>query len=318
MRTLPPSTAAAWPPHSRESSAPGSTYAKWKRGAGRTSYSPATSAPAPRTRPSPAPRRAAPSASTACACSSRCRSLIAPAPRTSPARGRSRCGAARGEARCRGRNAPHRGAEKARRPARRVGRHRAQAAGGGGAGRGGRAAPGIRRARGCDRRRRAHHAARRGAGGGVEIDPAAAAPRATNVLLTPDGPYPFSGGGVSTWCDTLIRNTPEVRYTLLPLMMNPHVELKYTPPANVRRVLEVPMWGIEEPAEFLTDIPFASLYERKQRTPAAAIENEFLPAFRAFLDAILDDGLSALSSRLSASTSPQRPTAESRSEERRV
>jgi hypothetical protein len=124
-----------------------------------------------------------------------------------------------------------------------------------------------------------------------------------NVLLTTEGTYPFSGGGVSTWCDTLIRNTPEVRYTLLPLMMNPHVELKYAPPANVRRVLEVPMWGIEEPAEFLTDIPFASLYERKQRTPAAAIENEFLPAFRAFIDAVLDgDGLSALGSRLSGGT----------------
>jgi glycosyltransferase involved in cell wall biosynthesis len=108
-----------------------------------------------------------------------------------------------------------------------------------------------------------------------------------NVLLTTEGTYPFSGGGVSTWCDTLIRNTPEVRYTLLPLMMNPHVELKYAPPPNVRRVLEVPLWGIEEPAEFISDIPFASLYERKQRTPVAAIENEFLPAFGAFLDAVL-------------------------------
>src|SRR4029078_8235924 len=73
----------------------------------------------------------------------------------------------------------------------------------------------------------------------------------------------------------------------LPLMMNPHVELKYAPPPNVRRVLEVPLWGIEEPAEFISDIHFASFYERKQRTPVAAIENEFLPAFGAFLDAVL-------------------------------
>ncbi|HYU24497.1 MAG TPA: DUF3492 domain-containing protein [Thermoanaerobaculia bacterium] len=133
-----------------------------------------------------------------------------------------------------------------------------------------------------------------------------------NVLLTTEGTYPFSGGGVSTWCDTLIRNTPEVRYTLLPLMMNPHVELKYAPPPNVRRVLEVPMWGIEEPAEFISDIPFASLYERKQRTPASAIEEEFLPTFRAFLDAVLAaDGLSAVGSRLSGSTGQTPPRAES-------
>jgi len=121
-----------------------------------------------------------------------------------------------------------------------------------------------------------------------------------NVLLTTEGTYPFSGGGVSTWCDTLIRNTPEVRYTLLPLMMNPHVDLKYAPPPNVRRVLEVPMWGIEEPAEFLTDIPFASLYERKQRTPSSAIEHEFLPAFRVFLDAILIADTDALGNALLA------------------
>ena len=119
-----------------------------------------------------------------------------------------------------------------------------------------------------------------------------------NVLLTTEGTYPFSGGGVSTWCDTLIRNTPEVRYTLLPLMMNPHVELKYAPPPNVRRVLEVPLWGIEEPAEFISDIPFASMYERKQRTPAAAIESEFLPAFRAFLDAVLVSDADALGTAL--------------------
>ena len=79
----------------------------------------------------------------------------------------------------------------------------------------------------------------------------------THVLLTTEGTYPFSGGGVSTWCDTLIRNTPEVRYTLLPLMMNPHVELRYPPPPNVRRMLRVPLWGIEEPSEFITDVPFA-------------------------------------------------------------
>jgi len=107
------------------------------------------------------------------------------------------------------------------------------------------------------------------------------------VLLTTEGTYPYSGGGVSTWCDTLIRNTPDVRYTLLPLMMNPHVERRYTPPTNVRRVLPVPLWGIEEPSEFITDVPFARLYERAHNTPRAAIESEFLPIFRRFLDAVM-------------------------------
>jgi glycosyltransferase involved in cell wall biosynthesis len=104
-----------------------------------------------------------------------------------------------------------------------------------------------------------------------------------SVLMTTEGTYPHSGGGVSTWCDALLRHTPDVRYSLLPLMMNPHIEQKYEPPANVRRVINVPLWGIEEPAEFLDDIPFARLFDRKRRTTAAAIEEGFLPHFRDLL-----------------------------------
>ena len=104
-----------------------------------------------------------------------------------------------------------------------------------------------------------------------------------SVLMTTEGTYPYSAGGVSTWCDALLRNTPDVRWTLLPLMMNPHIEQKFDPPENVRRTLHVPLWGIEEPAEFNADIPFAQLYDRKRRTTAAAIEREFLPHFRELL-----------------------------------
>jgi glycosyltransferase involved in cell wall biosynthesis len=107
-----------------------------------------------------------------------------------------------------------------------------------------------------------------------------------SVLMTTEGTYPHAPGGVSTWCDALLRNTPDVRYTLLPLMMNPHIEQTYEPPANVRRVINVPLWGIEEPAEFLTDIPFAQLFDRKRRTTNAAIENQFLPPFRDLLASV--------------------------------
>lgn len=101
-----------------------------------------------------------------------------------------------------------------------------------------------------------------------------------SVLMTTEGTYPYSAGGVSTWCDALLRNMPDVRWTLLPLMMNPHIEQKFEPPDNVRKILNVPLWGIEEPAEFSSDIPFAQLYDRKRRTTSDAIEREFLPIFR--------------------------------------
>src|SRR5689334_11840860 len=108
-----------------------------------------------------------------------------------------------------------------------------------------------------------------------------------HVLLTTEGTYPFSPGGVSTWCHTLIRSTPDVRYTLLPLMMNPHVRLHETPPPNVQRMLRVPLWGIEDPNEFVTDVPFARQYDRARDTSDSTVAPEFLPIFTRFLAAIL-------------------------------
>lgn len=117
--------------------------------------------------------------------------------------------------------------------------------------------------------------------------------RGISVLMTTEGTYPHTSGGVSTWCDALIRNTPEVSYTLLPLMMNPHIELKFDPPANTRRVINVPLWGIEEPAEFLTDITFAAFHVRKRETTDAIIESRFVPLFQQLLDCINSGGADA-------------------------
>ncbi|HEU4889013.1 MAG TPA: GT4 family glycosyltransferase PelF [Thermoanaerobaculia bacterium] len=107
-----------------------------------------------------------------------------------------------------------------------------------------------------------------------------------SVLMTTEGTYPYAPGGVSTWCDALLRNTPDVRYTLLPIMMNPHMEARFDPPANVRSIVNVPLWGIEDPSEFAADGSFADLYERKRRTTDDEIERAFVPLFRAFIQAV--------------------------------
>jgi glycosyltransferase involved in cell wall biosynthesis len=109
---------------------------------------------------------------------------------------------------------------------------------------------------------------------------------ALTVLLTTEGTYPYAPGGVSTWCDALLRNTPDVQYTLLPIMMNPHMEARFDPPANVRNLINVPLWGIEEPSEFSVDGSFADLYERKRRTTEEEVETTFVPIFRAFLESV--------------------------------
>lgn len=110
--------------------------------------------------------------------------------------------------------------------------------------------------------------------------------RKLSILLTTEGTYPHSPGGVSTWCETLIRNTPDVSYVLLPIMMNPHIEQRYLLPPNVRRTIETPLWGIEEPAEFLREIRFARLHARKQETTDERIAEEFLPHFMELLEVI--------------------------------
>jgi len=107
-----------------------------------------------------------------------------------------------------------------------------------------------------------------------------------SVLLTTEGTYPYASGGVSTWCDALLRNTPDIRYTLLPIMMNPHMEARFDPPVNVQSVINVPLWGTEEPSEFDVGGSFVDLYERKRRTTDEAVEREFVPLLQAFLDAI--------------------------------
>lgn len=104
-----------------------------------------------------------------------------------------------------------------------------------------------------------------------------------SVLLTTEGTYPYHSGGVSTWCDNLIKGLEWVEFTLLPIMMNPYISVKYEFPPNVARVINVPLWGMEEPAEYILEIPFSRVYMAKQRTTSSIISRYFLPLFRQFI-----------------------------------
>jgi glycosyltransferase involved in cell wall biosynthesis len=104
-----------------------------------------------------------------------------------------------------------------------------------------------------------------------------------SVLLTTEGTYPYHSGGVSTWCDNLIKGSEWVDFTLLPIMMNPYISVKYDLPSNVIKVINVPLWGTEEPAEYILAIPFSHVYLAKQRTAARVIRDHFLPVLRQFI-----------------------------------
>ncbi len=105
-----------------------------------------------------------------------------------------------------------------------------------------------------------------------------------SVLLCTEGTYPFVGGGVSTWCDILCKELSEVDYTILAVTGTPEVAVKYDLPANVRGIIHVPLWGTQEPADFvLPDLPFSAVYARKQQTTEDVVEREFVPLLRGLL-----------------------------------
>jgi len=86
------------------------------------------------------------------------------------------------------------------------------------------------------------------------------------VVWTGEGTYPYATGGVSTWADILIRELRNIDFVLLPVMMHPYMQTKFSLPPNVVDVINVPLWGTEEPVEYIKNIEFARIYQAKVRT----------------------------------------------------
>jgi len=86
------------------------------------------------------------------------------------------------------------------------------------------------------------------------------------VVWTGEGTYPYVTGGVSTWADLLIKEIKNVDFTLIPILMHPFVQLKFEIPSNVIEILNVPLWGTEEPIEYIRKVKFSEIYEMKVKT----------------------------------------------------
>ncbi|MBI4261846.1 MAG: GT4 family glycosyltransferase PelF [Actinobacteria bacterium] len=106
------------------------------------------------------------------------------------------------------------------------------------------------------------------------------------VLLTTEGTYPHYTGGVSTWCDFLIREIGDVDFVVWSLMMNPFIKQQFAFPRNVVQYVGVPLWGVEQPAEYTREIPSGKVFESARRTKDRDVEREFVPLFNRFLDSV--------------------------------
>ena len=106
------------------------------------------------------------------------------------------------------------------------------------------------------------------------------------VVWTGEGTYPYVTGGVSTWADILVHELRNIDFVLIPIQMHPYVKLKFEIPPNVAQIINVPLWGTEEPIEYIREIDFARVYESKIRTRKSDAIKKLEPIMLLTLDHI--------------------------------
>jgi polysaccharide biosynthesis protein PelF len=68
------------------------------------------------------------------------------------------------------------------------------------------------------------------------------------IALTAEGTYPHQFGGVSVWCDQLVRGLPEYDFSLVAVVATGTEPVSWTLPGNVTSLATVPLWGPAPPA----------------------------------------------------------------------
>ncbi|MFF8970901.1 GT4 family glycosyltransferase PelF [Streptomyces sp. NPDC014995] len=97
-------------------------------------------------------------------------------------------------------------------------------------------------------------------------------PGATRVTLLTEGTYPHSHGGVSVWCDQLVRGMPDVDFDVVAVTGTGREPVVWELPGHVSRVLSVPMWGAPP----------------RGRPPRGRAHHRLAAAYEEFLTALLD------------------------------
>jgi glycosyltransferase involved in cell wall biosynthesis len=68
-----------------------------------------------------------------------------------------------------------------------------------------------------------------------------------DIALIGEGTYPYHFGGVSVWCDQLIRGMPEYSFQVLALVATGKEQVSWELPDNVSSVTGIAMWGQSRP-----------------------------------------------------------------------
>jgi polysaccharide biosynthesis protein PelF len=68
------------------------------------------------------------------------------------------------------------------------------------------------------------------------------------IALTAEGTYPHQFGGVSVWCDQLVRGLPDYDFSLVAVVATGTEPVSWALPGNVTGLTTVPLWGPPPPA----------------------------------------------------------------------
>jgi glycosyltransferase involved in cell wall biosynthesis len=63
------------------------------------------------------------------------------------------------------------------------------------------------------------------------------------VAMMTEGTYPYGFGGVSVWCDQLIRGMPGYDFQLVAIVATEAEQVVWSLPDNVTSIVKVPLWG---------------------------------------------------------------------------
>ncbi|MCL5743038.1 MAG: GT4 family glycosyltransferase PelF [Acidobacteria bacterium] len=105
-----------------------------------------------------------------------------------------------------------------------------------------------------------------------------------SVLLTSEGTYPCYGGGVSVWCDHLVRGLSDVNFHVFAVTHAPSQPHRFTFPENLKSCRTYPLWGTDEPGE---QDDFFPTCVRKLRTTSEVIRAQFIDPFETALGCVL-------------------------------
>ncbi|MGH9719580.1 MAG: GT4 family glycosyltransferase PelF [Bryobacteraceae bacterium] len=107
----------------------------------------------------------------------------------------------------------------------------------------------------------------------------------TSVLLTTDGTFPCYPGGVTTWCDQLLRQLSDLRFHVFAVTYSPSHTPSFCLPSNVESLRLLPLWGTEEPGP--QEGSLSSILLRKARTSTDTIRSRFLDPFGCCVRSVL-------------------------------